>query len=432
MSLTQARCCHLLGLTAAATADETRAAYRKLARQMHPDRVGGDGERFKEITAAYNWLIARQTGRVVDPTPRAERRRAPTSRGHYRHRAPDPTPGDEIRADAWRAAEHARQAAEAARRAAEDARRTEEAARRAEEDAREAAAQAQADTERQRREARRRARRAAWESEREAADSKWDEEFADAWDTWCRTAERYHAEQRRARAADRAASRADRAAATDADPAHPETARPWRPARAPAADKPSLFRRVQRGVEQLRRKVALDRVGQDVSLRLPIDRELLLHGGARTLAIHRAAACPTCLGRDPACATCDGDGRVRLREPVRVTVPPGARPGARLRLEGKGTAGLDGAPDGDLYLLLEPEPIPGFTRDGDDLRGALTLDRALATRGGKLEVELPRGRIKLAVPPGTRPGDTLRLRGQGLPAWRAATAGDLFLTVAIR
>lgn len=422
MSLTQARCCHLLGLSAAANAEETRAAYRKLARQMHPDRVGGDGERFKEITAAYNWLIARQTGRVIDPAPR-DRRRAPASRGHYRHRAPDPTPGDEVRADAWRAAEAARQAAEAARRAADDARRTEEAARRAEEDAREAAAQAQSESARSRRDAQRRARRAAWESEREAADSRWDEEFADAWDTWCRTAERYHAEQRRARAAERDPGDARRA----------ETAKPWRPARADAApDKPSLFRRVRRGVEQLRRKAALDRVGQDVSLRLPVDLELLLHGGARTIAVQRAAACPTCLGRDPGCATCDGEGRVRLREAVRVTVPQGARPGARLRLEGKGTAGLDGAPDGDLYLLLEPEPIPGFTRDGDDLRGALTLDRALAARGGKVEVELPRGRIKLAIPPATRPGDTLRLRGQGLPAGRGGAPGDLFLQVTLR
>lgn len=450
MTLTQARCCRLLGVSATATADETRAAYRRLARRMHPDRVGGDGERFKEITAAYNWLIARQTGRVIDPPRKTKRRRAPTSRGHYRHRARE-AEGDD-------GAEHRAQSDEAAdfwktwqRRRAEFERdragrtappRREQQA----EQPREPQAEPQPEQAEPRREAdaaapprddlhaareaRRRARaarRKVWEDERAEAESPWDEEFAEAWASWCKTAERFHSAQARRRDETASSDTAEPSAASASD------AKPWRPARSEApADKPSLFRRVKSRVAELRRKTALDRVGEDISLRLPVDVDLLLNGGTRNIAVNRAAACPSCLGRDAACATCDGAGRIKLRETVRVSVPCGARPGARLRLQGKGSAGLDGAPDGDLYLLLEPDEIPGFTRDDLALRGTVTLSTALARAGGKVEVALPRGAVKLAVPANTRPGHTFRLRGQGLPAWRGGEVGDLFLTVALR
>lgn len=460
MTLTQARCCRLLGVSATATADETRAAYRRLARRMHPDRVGGDGERFKEITAAYNWLIARQTGRIIDPPRKTKtrRRRAPTSRGHYRHR-PEGGEGDDDAerrshsdeaADFWKTWQRRRAEFDRDRAGrTEPPRREQQRARTEQGEQGEETEQTggaerteQAEgaghagrTERDDREARRRARaarRKAWESERAEAESPWDEEFAEAWASWCKTAERFHSAQARRRAGD-AAAPTGRADADESRESPEPEAKPWRPTRSdPPAAKPSLFRRVKSRVAELRRKTALDRVGEDISLRLPVDLDLLLHGGTRNIAVNRAAACPSCLGRDAACATCDGAGRIKLRETLRINVPRGARPGARLRLEGKGGAGLDGAPDGDLYLLLEPDEIRGFTRDDLDLRGKVTVSARLARGGGKIDVALPRGSVKLAVPANTRPGDTFRLRGQGLPAWRGGEVGDLFLTVAIR
>lgn len=401
MVLTEARCCRLLGLHAAATLDETRAAYRRIARLMHPDRAGGDAERFKEITAAYNWLVARRT-EATPPPPKAERQPDPRARQAHARRAWQAE-------QARRAAERAQAEAEAA---AEEARREAERARAAKQRARAA-------------------KRKAREAERARVDARWDEEFTDAWEAWCRTAERYHA------------ARAGRA------PEGEPEARPWtpptadaQPAREADADEEaaagaegkgaSIFGRMRDGLRRMTRRAGLDRVGQDVSLRLPVDVPLLMNGGARRIAITRAAACPSCAGRAEDCGVCAGAGRVDLRETVRVTIPAGARTGARLRLEGKGTAGLDGAPDGDLFLLLEPEAIPGFRVDGLDLHGQVSVSAALAERGGTVAVELPGGKVKLSVPGGSRPGDRFRLRGQGLPAWGGGARGDLFLGVVVR
>ncbi|MCB9536456.1 MAG: hypothetical protein H6704_09340 [Myxococcales bacterium] len=169
--------------------------------------------------------------------------------------------------------------------------------------------------------------------------------------------------------------------------------------------------------------------GEDVVLRLPVDAATLLAGGSRKIAITRAAACPCCQdGGDPDCV-CSGVGRVKVRETVRVAVPAGARSGARLRLAGKGTAGLCGLPDGDLFLVLDPAPVEGFRREGADLFGVIDVDARLARAGGVLQVRVPRGTVRVTVPAGTKTGRRFRLRGQGLPVWGGQGNGDLFLDV---
>ncbi len=426
MALTEAHCCRLLGVSAASTLEETRAAYRHIARRMHPDRAGGDAEAFKEITAAYNWLVARRSGKVA-AGPRAARTARTRTTAERRARA----------RRAWEQAKarEAQKAREAADRARVDAERAKAETEAAAERLRAQAARAKAARQRARA-----AKRKAREAERARVETRWDEEFTDAWEAWCKTAERYHA-QREQQSADAAAgrSRAERSERAEA-PGADEEAKPWTP---PAADADapagggepsggSIFGRLRQGLRRVARKASLDRVGQDVSLRLPVDLDLLLKGGTRTLGVTRSAACPSCAGSGDEHCVCRGAGRVKVRETVKVTVPPGARSGSKLRLEGKGTAGLDGAPDGDLFLLLEPEAIPGFRSEGLDLHGQVTLSRRLAGDGGTVAVELPRGRVKLKVPRSSRAGDTFRLRGQGLPSWGGAEQGDLFLSVVIR
>jgi DnaJ-class molecular chaperone len=171
--------------------------------------------------------------------------------------------------------------------------------------------------------------------------------------------------------------------------------------------------------------------GEDVTLRLAVDAETVEKGGERHLAVTRAAACPSCArGGDPACV-CGGAGRVKVREKLRVNIPPGAFPGARLRLPGKGTAGLAGHPDGDLFLVLEPATPEGYRREGADLHGVLDVDAALVARGGTLHVRLPHAVLPVTVPAGTRPGTRFRLRGQGLPRWGGGERGDVFLRIAV-
>ncbi|MCA9537577.1 MAG: J domain-containing protein [Myxococcales bacterium] len=397
MATSEAYCYHLLGLPAAATLDDVRAAYRRIARQMHPDRRGGDAERFKEITAAYNHLIGHfkvDRGGRRPPVGEPERARPKRAR-----RAP--TQGWSGRRPAWGSEEE-----------------TAEPSRPWRPSAAEAPGAGREDL--WRAEARRNAARKRREAERAPAGENWEDEFAAAWSSWRETAERFH------RQAPRHAGEAS-VEQDEHDTLRPEVERPDA-----SGERDGLFDRMRAKWRKARRSVALERVGQDVSLRLPVDVDTSLHGGSRLIAVQRAAACPTCFGVRDECPVCDGAGRVRVREKVRVSIPPGARSGTRLRLEGKGTAGLDGATDGDLYLLLEPDAVPGFRREEADLHGTVSLSRALAQSGGSVFVTLPRGKIKMNVPVGTRTGDRFRLRGQGLPAWGGGAVGDLYLTVAVR
>ncbi|MHC4952816.1 MAG: molecular chaperone DnaJ [Planctomycetota bacterium] len=129
-------------------------------------------------------------------------------------------------------------------------------------------------------------------------------------------------------------------------------------------------------------------------------------------------ACRDCHGSglDPAaaCPACGGVGRVRGSRRLDVKVPEGARDGQRLRLGGLGEPGTRGGPAGDLYLLLHVRPDPAFSRDGDDVTADVDVPAPLAVLGGKVEVTTLRGRANVTVPPATKAGAVLRLKGQGI------------------
>jgi len=201
----------------------------------------------------------------------------------------------------------------------------------------------------------------------------------------------------------------------------------------PARKRP-LLRRLREKLRRPRRETAkaIGVRGEDVLLRLPLEMDFVMRGGMRTIAVTRAAACPSCERGGDADCVCEGKGRIKVREKVKVSIPAGARAGVRLRIAGKGTAGLGGEVDGDLYLLLEPAETPGFRRDGADLVGGIDVDRRIARFGGTVEVPVATGRVRLDVPAGTRSGARFRLSGQGLPKWGGGPRGDLFLVVGIR
>jgi curved DNA-binding protein len=106
---------------------------------------------------------------------------------------------------------------------------------------------------------------------------------------------------------------------------------------------------------------------------------------------------------------------------LEVTIPPGVDTGSRIRISGKGGAGRD------LVVVCRLRPHPVFTRRGADLERevALTLEEALL--GGEVPVGTLKGRVLLTVPPGTQNGRAFRLTGQGMPRFRAAGFGDLYV-----
>lgn len=115
---------------------------------------------------------------------------------------------------------------------------------------------------------------------------------------------------------------------------------------------------------------------------------------------------------------------------LEVKIPPGVTEGQKLRLRGKGGKGSQGGADGDIYLHIAIKPHSVFRIDQRDLYFDLALAPWEAALGAELEVPTLDGNVLLTVPPGTRAGRKLRLRGRGLANSRG-TAGDLYATVHI-
>ena len=133
--------------------------------------------------------------------------------------------------------------------------------------------------------------------------------------------------------------------------------------------------------------------------------------------------CPRCGGSgkiQQPCPTCHGEGTLTKRDSLEFRIKAGTRDGQRIRLAGKGNAGV-GAPAGDLYLIIKAGTHPVFTRLGDDIRVTVPVMAFEAALGTKIDVPTIDGRAQLKIPPGTQTGQKLRLREKGVPS--ASTEG---------
>jgi molecular chaperone DnaJ len=145
--------------------------------------------------------------------------------------------------------------------------------------------------------------------------------------------------------------------------------------------------------------------------------------------------CPRCHGTGKnitACPTCGGEGVVERTEPLEVRLKPGTRDGQRIRVAGKGNAGLQGGPPGDLYVIIRTGEHPIFRRDGDDIYLTVPVTATEAALGAKIEVPTIDGRALLKIPPGSQSGQKLRLREKGVPsAIKEGVRGDEIVEVKI-
>ncbi len=218
--------------------------------------------------------------------------------------------------------------------------------------------------------------------------------------------------------------------------------------------------------------------GTDLEYQVQIDFWTAIRGGVTRLEIQRQEQCPTCKGRavvggsvecpechgagqvtqmggrmkfniqcprcggsgkvQNACSTCDGAGVVAKREPLEFRIKPGTRDGQRIRLAGKGNAGTEGAPAGDLYLIIRVGSHKLFHRSGDDIHVTVPVTVMEAALGAKIEVPTidgtreGAGRSQLKIPPGTQTGQKLRMREKGVPsATREGMRGDQIVEVKI-
>jgi molecular chaperone DnaJ len=132
---------------------------------------------------------------------------------------------------------------------------------------------------------------------------------------------------------------------------------------------------------------------------------------------------------EKACPTCRGSGVAPKARQVKVKVPAGVADGQRVRLKGKGGAGRNGGPPGDLYVLMHVDRHRLFGRRGDDLTITVPITFAEAALGADVKVPTLNDPVTLKVPPGTKSGRTFRVRGRGVPA--AKKTGDLLVTVEV-
>jgi molecular chaperone DnaJ len=148
----------------------------------------------------------------------------------------------------------------------------------------------------------------------------------------------------------------------------------------------------------------------------------------------RTVACDVCQGEgkipERPCERCHGQGREVTERTLAVDVPPGIAHGQRIRISGRGHAGEPGAPPGDLYVVVAVREHERFIRDGDDLVSVLDVPAPLAALGTRMEVPTLDGTAEVKVAPGTQPGETIDLRGEGMPVLRRpGRRGDLRLVV---
>ncbi|MFL6414050.1 MAG: DnaJ C-terminal domain-containing protein [Bryobacteraceae bacterium] len=133
-----------------------------------------------------------------------------------------------------------------------------------------------------------------------------------------------------------------------------------------------------------------------------------------------------------ACPTCRGEGRLSKPDTVEVRIPPGVGSGTRLRVAGKGNAGIAGGASGDLYITVRVEEHPFFKRDGDNIEITLPLTVSEAGLGAKIEVPTIDGRALLKIPQGTQNGQKFRLREKGVFNARKNSRGDEIIEVSIQ
>ncbi|MES1221794.1 MAG: DnaJ C-terminal domain-containing protein [Bacteroidota bacterium] len=118
---------------------------------------------------------------------------------------------------------------------------------------------------------------------------------------------------------------------------------------------------------------------------------------------------------------------------VRITIPAGIENGQKIKLKGYGAPGVNGGPNGDLYITFSITNNTKFRRDGNDLYTTADIDLYTAVLGGEIMIDTMDGKVKLKVNPETQNGTKIRLKGKGFPVYKnEGVFGDLFVTYNVK
>lgn len=143
--------------------------------------------------------------------------------------------------------------------------------------------------------------------------------------------------------------------------------------------------------------------------------------------------CPKCHGKgetyEKECKKCHGKGRIKVSKEIEVKVPAGVDNGNQLRLAGKGDAGKNGGPNGDLYLEFYVKEHPIFEREENDIYLDFPVTVSEAALGCKKKVPTLYGEITLTIPAGSESGDKHRVKGKGVENVSTHRKGDMYIVI---
>ncbi len=118
---------------------------------------------------------------------------------------------------------------------------------------------------------------------------------------------------------------------------------------------------------------------------------------------------------------------------IRITIPAGVENAQKIKIKGHGGSGINGGPDGDLYITFHIINNSKFKRDGNDLYATVDLDLYTALLGGEIMIDTLDGKVKLRVKPETQNGTKIRLKGKGFPVYKKeGEFGDLIVTFQVK
>lgn len=129
------------------------------------------------------------------------------------------------------------------------------------------------------------------------------------------------------------------------------------------------------------------------------------------------------------CSKCRGAGSIKGEKTINLRVPSGIATGDQLRMSGKGSAGINGGPNGDIYIEFVVKEHPLFERDGRNIILEVPLTITEAILGCKKDVPTITGKTRVEFEPGTQSGEEIKLRGKGIMEEKSGKVGDMILKI---
>ena len=146
--------------------------------------------------------------------------------------------------------------------------------------------------------------------------------------------------------------------------------------------------------------------------------------------IQTRSTCPDCNGKGKTykskCNNCKGNGRVKVKKTITIDIPAGIDNGQQLRVSGKGEPGVNGGPNGDLYIEIRINPHELYRREEDDIYIDLPVTITDLCLGAKKTIKTMDGEVDIKIKEGSQPGDILRIKGKGINNPESWKKGDFY------